>query len=371
MTQKNVDELKLAVYSAVSRDDSLSRAIEGDDSFSALLGKYVQLECSEDEAARHWDNIIGRMRDLTEALSRPVSLHTAIADYCTHPPAIIKTPYLVEGAVFRDALQLAMIDPLTGAFNRRYMDIVLRKEFNRCERWGKSFSLCMIDIDDFKKINDTKGHPFGDQVLQRISALLGKTVRDEDVLCRYGGEEFLVILPETDEEGAQVLSSRLRSALKQDLFFTRNAITFSGGIATYPGLKTVEELVSAADRALYQAKYNGKDQIVAATPERRQFGRFPYPWTLSVIDRNTNEELADITALNVSLGGVQFSCDIPYNVDMPLHLVFRNPETGTAELDTGSLISWVKKTRSSYLYGVRFEESPSPLRERLLSLPAR
>ena len=73
-----------------------------------------------------------------------------------------------------------------------YLDINLRKEYNRCERWGKSLSLCMIDIDNFKKINDTKGHPFGDQVLMRVATVLKNTVRDEDVLCRYGGEEFVI-----------------------------------------------------------------------------------------------------------------------------------------------------------------------------------
>ena len=74
----------------------------------------------------------------------------------------------------------------------------------------------MIDIDNFKRINDTKGHPFGDQVLQRVAAMLSQTIRDEDILCRFGGEEFLVALPETDAEGAMALSSRLRAAVKQD-----------------------------------------------------------------------------------------------------------------------------------------------------------
>jgi len=365
MTRIESESLKLAVMTAVSRSSVLPGERRGAKSLSTLLGDFVNLDCTEEAAARHWQSILDRREAMSAALGRSVSLQTAIADYCAEPGGPLASPFLVEGAAFRDTMRQAMIDGLTGAFNRRYMEITLRKEYNRCERWGKSLSVCMIDIDNFKKINDTKGHQFGDEVLVRLSSVLMEAVRDEDVLCRYGGEEFIAILPETDEEGVLTLGSRLHAAVKRDAFLSEHGVTFSAGLATYPDIKTVDALIAAADRALYQAKYNGKDQIVPAIPERRKFGRFPYSWDLSIVDERTREELTGINTLNVSLGGVQFVCAEPYNVDLPLHLVFRNSITGVAEIDTESRISWVKKTRDGYLYGVRFDESPHPLKERI------
>lgn len=268
MTQKESDNLKLAVISAVSRDSVFSEDRRGDTSFSALLGSFVHLDCPEDIAARHWKLIMDRRDSLSGVLGRSVSLYTAIADYCAEPGGPLEDPFMVEGPAFRDTVRQAMVDGLTGVFNRRYMDITLRKEYNRCERWGKSLSLCMIDIDDFKIINDTKGHPFGDKVLVRLASIIKNSLREEDVLCRYGGEEFLMVLPETDAAGAMVLAKRLYAATKQDTFLTMSHVTFSAGLATYPEIKTADGLLAAADKALYQAKYNGKDQIVPAMPLR-------------------------------------------------------------------------------------------------------
>ncbi len=365
MRVKVYGDLRAAVLEAVSRDGLVSREIGAENGLSAILAQYVHIECPEYEAARHWGAILDRHEELSRAAERPVTLYAAVADYFASQGTLLPTPYIVDAPVFRSTLQLAMVDSLTGAYNRRYMDTTLRKEYNRCERWGKSLSLCMIDIDNFKRINDTKGHPFGDQVLQRVAAMLSQTIRDEDILCRFGGEEFLVALPETDAEGAMALSSRLRAAVKQDPFLARHGVTFSGGTATYPEIKGVEELIAASDRALYQAKYSGKDCIFQAQPERRQFGRFPYSWTVSVQNEHTREELSDVTTLNVSLGGIQFACGVPYHADMPIHLVFRSEDPETPEFETRSRISWVRKTRSQFLYGARFEESPIPLMVRL------
>ncbi len=367
MTQKESDSLKIAVISEISRDPAFAAECHGTDSFSSLLGIYVNSDCTETAAARHWKSILDLREIMGEALGRPVSLHTAIADYCTQSARLLSSPFLVDAPVFRNTQQQAMIDPLTGTFNRRYMDISLRKEYHRCERWGKSLSLCIIDIDNFKRINDTMGHPFGDKVLVRLSEILRDTLRDEDVLCRFGGEEFLAILPETDEQGVRTLAGRLRTAVKQDPFLARHHVAFSAGLSSYPDIQTVDGLLAAADRALYQAKYNGKDQAVPATPERRKHDRFPYAWELSVVDEGTSEEVSGITTLNVSLGGAQFTCDSPYGVDRPLQLMFRNSGTGMPEINAEAHISWVKKLHRSFLYGVRFDESPNPLRQRLLN----
>ncbi|MCP3869655.1 MAG: GGDEF domain-containing protein, partial [Gammaproteobacteria bacterium] len=124
----------------------------------------------------------------------------------------------------------------------------------------------MIDLDDFKKINDTRGHLFGDDVLKRLATILASISREEDVPCRYGGEEFIVVLPETNASGALRFAERLRSEMRGDVFFRENKISYSGGVASYPtNGATVESLLNNADKALYEAKFSGKDCYKVST----------------------------------------------------------------------------------------------------------
>lgn len=235
--------------------------------FSSLLSNFVHLEFTEEQAVFHWKKILENSEKLRSNLGRPVGIHTATVDYFTNLMHLMSSPLLIEQQVFRQTEQLAMIDGLTGVFNRRYMDTMLKKELNRCERYTKEFSICLIDIDNFKKLNDSYGHQAGDAILVEIAASIRDSVREEDVVCRYGGEEFLVILPETNIYGARVLANRIRQYSSESALLVQYEVTFSAGIASYPhnGL-TVESLVGAADLALYQAKYNGKDRVEEAAP---------------------------------------------------------------------------------------------------------
>ncbi len=335
-------------------------------SFSKLLGNFVHLELSEEEAALHWGNILDTWRMMREKMGREVSLHTAIADYFTGSIQLLETPLLVDMPVFKQTIQIAMVDGLTGLFNRRYMDVVLKKEFNRCERYAKPFSVCIIDIDNFKQINDTLGHPFGDRVLRELALLIKDSVREEDVVCRYGGEEFLLVLPETEEAGAFRLANRIRNALKANRFFREQKISFSAGTATYPtAAREIDELVKAADRALYQAKYSGKDRVISAQPERRRFGRFSENWQLTIFAHSNGEPLSGIKTQNVSMGGVQFECAANYTVDTCLDMVFSDADSASAEVRTTGHITWVKKKQRNYIYGVSFSDTPEMLSLRL------
>lgn len=233
--------------------------------FSTLLDNFVHINLSEEEAIQHWKNILKTAKKLEQKLKRPVSLHLAIVDYFTNEKKYLKSPYLVEIQVFQKAEKLAMIDPLTGTFNRRYLDLVLQKEINRSERYGKQFSLAIFDIDDFKKINDRYGHVIGDEVLQSFSAYIKATIREEDILCRFGGEEFLIILPETEIEGAMQLCNRIRISFKEEKLTKNISVCFSAGIASFPECgKDSVSLIRQADKALYEAKYSGKDKCVFA-----------------------------------------------------------------------------------------------------------
>jgi len=334
--------------------------------YANLLKSFVHLEFTEEEAIGHWKNILENRQSLKMNLGRNISVHLALVDYFTNIRHMMTSPMLIEIRVFQQTERLAMVDGLTGVFNRRYMDIVLKKEFNRCDRYGKNLSVCMIDIDNFKKINDSRGHIFGDHVLRELALLLKDCVREEDIVCRYGGEEFLIIMPETDPVGSQILAERIRMELKNRLFFTENGITFSGGTANYPlSAADTESLLKAADRALYQAKFTGKDRIVAAAPERRKFGRYPHSWVLDIFTQSSRKPITGIITQNVSLGGIQFECPIRYTIDTPLHLIFTNLETNVPDIEAEGRITWVKKNNRSYTYGINFVTTPELFESKL------
>jgi diguanylate cyclase (GGDEF)-like protein len=171
----------------------------------------------------------------------------------------------------RDILKMQSIrDPLTGLFNRRYMEEALDGELKRASRKKSSFGVLMIDVDHFKKLNDTFGHEAGDAVLRSLGSLLKTHFRGEDIVCRYGGEEFTVILPETSAEVVQKRSVDLCEAIKQMPVQHRgqplHSVSLSIGVAMYGEQGTTgDSLLRSADSALYLAKQQGRDQVVVAS----------------------------------------------------------------------------------------------------------
>ncbi|MDP2313399.1 MAG: GGDEF domain-containing protein [Pseudomonadota bacterium] len=166
----------------------------------------------------------------------------------------------------RHLIQLATIDPLTGLMNRGAFDQALEREFDRAVRYGRSLSLLLVDIDHFKYVNDTWGHPVGDRVLAQVAHALRGSVRNVDVPGRYGGEEFAVILSETNTEGAAIAGERVRHAIGALVMAVGNdpvRITASVGVVTWsPLFASPAELVAAADQTLYRAKRSGRNRTV-------------------------------------------------------------------------------------------------------------
>ena len=159
-------------------------------------------------------------------------------------------------------------DPLTGLFNRRYLEEALDHELARSQRRGQPFSVLMLDVDHFKTFNDQHGHPGGDALLAALGQLLRSRARAEDIACRYGGEEFTLILPETDAYGALCLAETLRQAVQamrvDHMGRELPPVTVSIGLATHlDSLESSEQLIQRADRALYRAKREGRDRVVA------------------------------------------------------------------------------------------------------------
>ncbi|MBZ4422730.1 diguanylate cyclase [Myxococcus sp. RHSTA-1-4] len=170
-----------------------------------------------------------------------------------------------------ELLALSRTDALTGLFNRRYFEERLNEEFARSRRYGSPLSLVMLDIDHFKRINDTFGHPFGDQVLKAVAQTARARLREVDLLARYGGEELIAILPETGPEDALKVCERVREAIASlgleqpspDGPPREVRLTASLGVATAPaaGLTSAEELLRAADVSLYAAKGAGRNRV--------------------------------------------------------------------------------------------------------------
>ena len=167
-----------------------------------------------------------------------------------------------------DAQKLAFTDPLTGAFNRRTFLELAEKEIARTRRAIGSLSLMMLDVDHFKQINDRNGHLAGDEVLKRVVSVVMMALRKEDMLVRYGGEEFCILLPNTAIDRAMIMAERTRDAIEQAHFMFNERtlrVTVSVGVATLSseGSEGVETLVSRADEALYSAKRAGRNRVVA------------------------------------------------------------------------------------------------------------
>jgi two-component system cell cycle response regulator len=173
-------------------------------------------------------------------------------------------------ASVKQTIELAVTDPLTGLNNRRYLDNHLNVLFNRSMARGRPLSVLITDIDRFKQVNDTYGHDGGDQVLKEFANRVRSTVRGADLACRYGGEEFVVVMPDTSPEVAAAVAERLRAAIESTPFLLKSSgetlnITASFGISSrIASVITPDQLMKQADLALYEAKNTGRNRVVAS-----------------------------------------------------------------------------------------------------------
>src|SRR4051812_5798823 len=182
----------------------------------------------------------------------------AVADICAGA--------IYNARHFERTRQLAYLDGLTGIFNRRFFELRIAEEMERANRYGSQVAVVMFDIDHFKKLNDEFGHLLGDEVLRQVSRLLAQNVRKGDVLCRYGGEEFSLLLPQTSGDNAYEVAEKLRRAIEIFPFAgVPRPVSISAGVADCPRFgKTRDEIVAAADAALYQAKQAGRKRVTTA-----------------------------------------------------------------------------------------------------------
>ena len=159
--------------------------------------------------------------------------------------------------------EAATHDEKTGLYNNKFLENMLNMEIEKAKRAQEKLSVCMIDIDFFKKINDKHGHMKADELLEKLADVLMKQIRKSDIAARFGGEEFFVLLPETDLNKAKRFAARLKTAIKSDSMLTKYNLTVSGGITEYRKGDTKKRLKERVDKALYQAKKQGRNRFIA------------------------------------------------------------------------------------------------------------
>jgi diguanylate cyclase (GGDEF)-like protein len=180
--------------------------------------------------------------------------------------ALDKWTRLQQAMADKEKLErLANFDSLTGLYNRRAILGNLRELINRANRYKEDFSLVMLDIDNFKRVNDRYGHLTGDEVLEKIAALIRRNIRDTDIVGRYGGEEFIIILPHTNLSSAWVIAERIRSIIEKaemkDPAGNVFAVTVSQGLSNWERGEDADSLISCCDEALYKAKGKGRNRV--------------------------------------------------------------------------------------------------------------
>jgi len=158
---------------------------------------------------------------------------------------------------------IATLDEKTGLYNNRFFQTEFDMEIEKAQRGKQKLSLMIIDIDYFKKINDTYGHVKADELLKQLAKVILKQIRKSDIAVRFGGEEFFILLPETSLEKAKKLASRLQSAIGKDNFLKKYNLTISGGITQFKKKDSKKKLKQRVDKALYSAKKSGRDKFVA------------------------------------------------------------------------------------------------------------
>ncbi|MFT7004143.1 MAG: diguanylate cyclase (GGDEF)-like protein [Sulfurimonas sp.] len=230
--------------------------------YQQCIFSLTHISINESLSEIKWKHIVHHRKKLNTALDREVGLKVAAIDYLENISDKDFEMAVMENDKVDDIVDVATIDQLTSLYVRSMFDEMLKQEFQQYLRNNQKLSIMMLDIDNFKYFNDTYGHQGGDEALTIIGNTLLNAVRKSDIACRYGGEELVIIMPQTDIETAFDVAQRIRQKI-EDTDIDGKSLTISIGVSeTTASTKTAAELLKMADDALYQAKVNGKNQVV-------------------------------------------------------------------------------------------------------------
>ncbi len=265
------DALSLDLVSALAGDRPLAKAesrrldelkeSRGHRFYCDLLYSITHQYFPPETAEELWIKVLHHKTALFATLGRNVRIAVATLDYLSNITSNMDAATLMDEANIEEIVGLSLRDGLTGLFNHTYFYQQIDFEVRRYLRYGTLVSLVLMDIDDFKAVNDTCGHREGDRVLAAMGKSFICVARDSDICCRYGGEEFAVILPSTDINEAAIIANRLRTELEQHLPDGR-VVTVSIGVASCnEKTRSYRDLVEQADAGLYQVKRTGKNRV--------------------------------------------------------------------------------------------------------------
>jgi len=338
--------------------------------YSELLYLLTNKKFGEDEALRHWFSVMEHRVELNKKLGRDVGLRIALLDYFFNVKSYMKSPKMIEIKDFLQIEHSANTDGLTGLFNQSFFKTNLKREIERSKRHNLKNSLIFFDIDNFKRVNNFFGHLEGDHVLSDIGKIIINNVREFDLPSRYGGDEFAIILPNTNKEEAFKVAFRITNDIEKYCASSQKfkekslRLTISCGIATYPDdVLSAKEILSYADRALYKAKFYDKVSSPIPFKERRRFPRYQIINSLRyrriAFMESIEESLRSTFTKNISQGGVLFESPSPIEVDAELEFHLKSTTLDKEQRIIGKVVRFQQINSpdvngKKYDIGVRF-----------------
>jgi diguanylate cyclase (GGDEF)-like protein len=282
------------------------------------LRAITHLDLAENQCVQLWDDMLVRRKELSDNLGRPVALKTALMDVFASA-GLFRVPIVIEYEELK-ALQLnAVTDPLTGLYNRRLFSEAFEKELNRARRYGLPLGLVILDLHRFKEVNDKHGHPRGDEVLRAAATTLKRALRTSDSAFRIGGDEFALLLPQTDAEQALALSRRVETVFAEMLrpLDLAVGVSMDHGVATFPqDGEQADQLIRVSDERLYRLKHanhgktgNGAPRAVPPPPpaEAPAERPAPPPPPISIESKRAPQQAENNLAAAASAGAAEIS----------------------------------------------------------------
>lgn len=341
----------------LSAEDLPEGRIDGDQAYAEALYLLTRMRFGVEESLCFWHEILVHHEGLNLILGRDVGIRVAVCDYFMNLHPKMRDPVIVEVKVLLQKEKGALVDELTGLYNRRYFNDAISREVERFKRFGQRFSLIMLDVDHFKNFNDSYGHLAGDDALKAVGTVLRETARTFDHVVRYGGEEFALILPHTDNAQAMAAAERMRCAIHGNVIRVNGQdlrVSVSLGAATFPeDAINARELVNRADEALYEAKRT-RNTSCSFSERNRRFPRSPINLVVLFTGKDAalDSKPVAVTAMNVSFGGMLCLSQVPLLPGTQVEVALDVESPGTRGLRVAARVVRLERETDSGSYQV-------------------